>query len=387
MPRKTAPKARNDLHARLAARAKELEEENRRLRAGLAFLEGNQGGLETLSERILRISEITQELNTLDLERIGAVAVSRIPTLVRAASCSLYLYDYGENALQLLAASQKRTLSEQVSLKHPKQTVMAHAFQSRQTVLVRSFGDHEKETGVRLERPFASKYATETCISMPLMTANFLVGILNVADREGAPFDPATDLAPLEQVARVLSMAVRNCRLFKEVQSQAHTDALTKLGNFRAFQESLRAETHRAERYGRPLGLVMLDIDEFKQLNDAFGHQAGDLALSELGHIIRGAIRREDLAARYGGDEIAILLPETKPRGCLMVVQRLLAAVRAHAFTFEGRRLPISISIGVAAHRPPMTPPELVGKADEALYRAKQSGRNRFEFADGNPEA
>ena len=177
-------------------------------------------------------------------------------------------------------------------------------------------------------------------------------------------------------------MAIRNCRLFREVQSQAHTDALTKLGNYRAFHETLRSEMHRATRYGRPLGLIMLDVDSFKELNDQFGHQAGDFALSELGHAVRTSIRREDLGARYGGDEIAIVLPETKANGCLMVVQRLMAAVRSHDFTFEGKKIPVSISVGVATFKPEMSINEFVGAADAALYKAKQGGRNRYEMAE-----
>jgi len=177
-------------------------------------------------------------------------------------------------------------------------------------------------------------------------------------------------------------MAIRNCKLFREGQNQAHTDALTGLRNYRAFHETLRTEMHRSQRYGRPLGLIMLDIDFFKELNDRFGHQAGDAALSELGKVIRAATRREDFAARYGGDEIAILLPETAPPGCLSVVRRLLASVREHKFLFEGKRLPFSISLGVAFFKPDMSITQMVGAADQALYRAKQEGRDRFEAAE-----
>src|SRR5262249_45023738 len=127
---------------------------------------------------------------------------------------------------------------------------------------------------------------------------------------------------------------------------------------------------------------IMLDIDSFKALNDKFGHQAGDAALAELGRVVHESLRREDLAARYGGDEIAIILPETKPRGALMAVQRLLAAVRGRSFAHEGKTLPVSISAGVAPFRPEMSITQFVGAADEALYRAKQGGRNRYEVAE-----
>jgi diguanylate cyclase (GGDEF)-like protein len=358
----------------LALRIQELEEENRRLRARLES---------RLSERVLPLGDIAEEFNTLDLDRIAKVAVSRIPALLGARLCSLFLYDYETQELALTAHTHPRPLPERISLKAHRHSVMDRALTDRRPVAIHDFAEWEKAHRFRLERPFSGQYASETCLSVPLLTANFVVGVLNFADKEGGgPFDPVSEIPAVEHLSRVLAMAIRNCKLFREVQTQAHTDALTGLRNHRAFQETLRTEMHRSQRYGRPLGLIMLDIDLFKELNDRFGHQAGDAALTELGKVIRLATRREDFAARYGGDEIAILLPETSPTGCLSVVRRLLNSVRAHKFLFEGKRLPFSISVGVATFKPDMTITQLVGAADQALYRAKQGGRDRFEAAE-----
>jgi diguanylate cyclase (GGDEF)-like protein len=255
---------------------------------------------------------------------------------------------------------------------------MGRILQSREPLNINGFAQAERTLGLRFERPHAQGYRTETCLAIPLQTANFLVGVLNLADRDGGEGFRDDDLQVVDQLGRILSMAIRNCRLFREVQSQAHTDALTRLGNYRAFHETLRSEMHRSERYGRPLTLIMIDLDSFKSLNDEFGHQAGDAALAEMGRVVRESLRREDFAARYGGDEIAVILPETKSRGALMVVQRLLAAVRARKFVHEERVLPVSISAGVASFQPGMSVTQLVGSADEALYRAKQGGRDRY---------
>jgi diguanylate cyclase (GGDEF)-like protein len=363
-------------------RLRRIEEENRALRARLEFLSGSQGSIESLSSQVLRVNVLTQEFNTLDLDRIGEVAVTKIPAVVRARLSSLYLYDYGSNELVLLSQNGSVPLPERVSMKHHKTSVMGRVLQSREPVSVSGFAAFEKAHGLRFDRPFANRYETETCLSLPLQTANFLVGVLNLADRDGGGGFEEGDLPVLDQVGRVLAMAIRNCKLFREVQNQAHTDALTKLGNYRAFHESLRSEMHRSERYGRPLALIMIDIDSFKELNDRFGHQAGDAALMEMGAVIREALRREDMAARYGGDEIAIILPETKPRGALMVVQRLLASVRARKFAHENQALPVSISAGVAPYRAGMSITQFVGAADEALYRAKQAGRDRYEASE-----
>jgi diguanylate cyclase (GGDEF)-like protein len=260
---------------------------------------------------------------------------------------------------------------------------MDRALTERKSVAIHDFQAWEKEHKYKLERSFSSQYETDTCLSVPLLTANFVVGVLNLADKAGgAAFDVASEIPAVEHIARVLAMAIRNCKLFREVQNQAHTDALTGLRNYRAFHETLRTEMHRSQRYGRPLGLVMLDIDSFKALNDRYGHQAGDTALTELGKVIRAATRREDFAARYGGDEIAILLPETPAEGCLSVVRRLVTAVREHKIMFDGKRLPFSVSVGVAFFKPDMSITQMVGAADSALYKAKQGGKDRFEAAE-----
>ncbi|HXG59750.1 MAG TPA: sensor domain-containing diguanylate cyclase [Planctomycetota bacterium] len=385
MPRKA--RARRTARSKVAPAAEpppdvmRLEEENRRLRARLALVESARDG--AVAEAILRLHELFREFNTLDLDRIGLAATRKAAAVLRARRSSLYLYDYGTRELVLLAHTHGIPIAERVPVARPARTVMAHALEGRETLVAEDLDAYARERALSLDRPFAAQYATPSCICAPLLTANFIVGVLNFADKEGdAPFDPIRDRALVEQFSSVLAMAIRNCRLFKEVQSQAHTDALTRLGNYRAFHETLRSEMHRAARYDRPLGLIMLDIDSFKEINDRYGHQAGDAALAELGRLVRASIRREDAAARYGGDEIAVILPETRPQGCLMVVQRLMAAVRNHAFHFEGKRLPVTISVGVASFRPDMTITQFVRAADQALYRAKQRGRNRFETAD-----
>ena len=367
--KKTRPPPRN-----LASRVRELEEENRQLRDRLES---------HVSGRVLPLGEIAEEINTLDLDRIVGLATKRISALVRARLCSLFLYDYETQELVLASHTHPRPLPERIALKAHRHSVMDRALADRKTVAVNGFHDWEKAHKARLERSFSAEYETETCLSVPLLTANYIVGVMNLADKEGgAPFGAGTDVPAVEHLARVLAMAIRNCKLFREIQNQAHSDALTGLRNYRAFHEALRTEMHRSQRYGRPLGLVMLDVDSFKELNDRFGHQAGDAALTELGKVIRTVTRREDFAARYGGDEIAIILPETSSSGCLTVVRRLVTAVREQKIMFQGKRVPFSISVGVAFFKPDMSITQMVGAADQALYRAKQEGKDRFVAAE-----
>ena len=368
--------------AGLAERVRQLEETIRELRARQELLRDIRNRLSAVPDRIVAINRIIGELNTLDLDRIAEVATRKIPPLIGAKYCSLFLYDYDTDELVLKAHNHPGDLTHRLSIRRHRNTVMGIALKEKRTIHVSDFAEFEKSAGVRLERTFADKYASQACVSVPLLAGQFTVGVLNLADHEGGgPFDAVNDLPVVEQMAQMLAMAIRNCNLVGELKNQARTDGLTRLANYRAFHETLKSEMHRAIRYGRPLGLVMLDVDAFKEINDRYGHQAGDYALAELGKIIRNIVRREDLPARYGGDEVAIVLPETSPRGCQVVVRRLLSTVRSHDFTFEGQRIPVAISMGVAFFRPEMSITQFVGAADEALYKAKQAGKNRFVIA------
>jgi diguanylate cyclase (GGDEF)-like protein len=338
--------------------------------------------LEAELDRLRRVQALGETFQILDLDRLSAAAVKGVAGLLRARRVSLYLLDYGSDELVLAAKTLRRALAKRTSTSPARPTVMSEAARSRTPLRIEGFAARERETGTRLARPFSARYATERCVSVPLLSDQFLVGVLNAADpARGARFDPE-DLDALAPLWRALAMSIRNGRLFLNVRDQAHTDALTGLRNSRAFQETMRIELQRAARHRRPLGLILLDVDGFKALNDQRGHPAGDAALAALGEIVRRTMRKEDIPARYGGDEFAIVLPETPPAGGAAVAERLIRAVRAHRFSHDGRRLPVSISAGMAFWRPGMSAARLLRAADAALYRAKRAGKNRFEAAE-----
>jgi diguanylate cyclase (GGDEF)-like protein len=130
------------------------------------------------------------------------------------------------------------------------------------------------------------------------------------------------------------------------------------------------------------LSLILFDIDRFKSINDEMGHLGGDFILRELAAIVKGSIRKEELFARYGGEEFAIVLPETPLENGRLVAERIRVLVERHAFQYEGKSVPITISMGVAATagEVPLTPTDLIRIADEHLFTAKQTGRNRVVF-------
>jgi diguanylate cyclase (GGDEF)-like protein len=174
----------------------------------------------------------------------------------------------------------------------------------------------------------------------------------------------------------------------EEIYRLKTTDGLTGANNKRSFEEELQREFHRFLRYGRPLVLVMLDIDLFKNVNDTYGHLAGDRVLGELGRLIGGAVRSEDTFSRYGGEEFALLLPEMGLADGVRFAERLRADVEAARFEFDGMTIPITISGGVAGADSDMSGPDkFVAAADQLLYQAKRNGRNRIEPPCGSEPA
>ena len=156
-------------------------------------------------------------------------------------------------------------------------------------------------------------------------------------------------------------------------------DGLTQVHNKRAFQEALEREVSRSRRYQRPLSLAVFDIDHFKQINDSRGHLAGDAVLRQLAGLVAANVRREDIFARVGGEEFALLAPEVSLEGVHVAAEKLRALIERTTFRFEDHTIPVTISLGVAtlSADAAMGATELYAAADAKLYEAKSSGRNQ----------
>jgi diguanylate cyclase (GGDEF)-like protein len=164
----------------------------------------------------------------------------------------------------------------------------------------------------------------------------------------------------------------------EEIYRLTTVDGLTQVYNKRYFIETLEREIGRAQRYRRDLSLIMFDIDHFKQINDTYGHLAGDHVLKQLAAVIKSRIRREDILARYGGEEFSIVLPEIDNYNSLQFAEKIRKLTEKAVFKFEDTEIPVTISIGVASLTPEvLDPQEFVRQADQHLYDAKAQGRNR----------
>jgi diguanylate cyclase (GGDEF)-like protein len=209
------------------------------------------------------------------------------------------------------------------------------------------------------------------------------VGVISIV-REGANFNE-TERELFAYLVGQAAVSIENANLHETVQHQAVTDELTGLFNVRHFHESLDNEIERSRRFQSSVGLAMLDIDDFKRVNDTYGHQQGDLVLLEVARCLRALSRDIDEPARYGGEELAVILPQTDLNGAELLAERMRSAIAALSIKrLDGNgSLAVTASFGVASL--PMSAGDkesLIAAADAALYRAKRGGKNRVERAE-----
>jgi len=201
---------------------------------------------------------------------------------------------------------------------------------------------------------------------LPLVLPDTLLGFV--------VFD-TSNMGQYAAIARELAAAIKSTQLHAKILEMSQTDGLTNIYNRRFFEECFAKELERSRRYSRPLALIMIDLDHFKDYNDAFGHPAGDRALQEFAQVIRNEVRRNlDIVARYGGEEFVIVMPESTLDNALNLAERIRARLEASG----ALRSRLTTSIGVTAclaGRPDGD--TLLSQADMALYKAKKSGRNR----------
>jgi diguanylate cyclase (GGDEF)-like protein len=196
----------------------------------------------------------------------------------------------------------------------------------------------------------------------------------------GTSFDQRTRTLA-QSLAAQAAVALENARLHGIVQRQAITDELTELANRRYFMETLETELRRAERFDEPLALVFADLDDFKRVNDRFGHHVGDDVLRAFADVVRKRVRAIDLGARLGGEEFAVLLLETDLVGAEALAESLRSAVESlEVRVADGGAVKVTASFGVAAYPETHTADELMTAADRALYRAKREGKNRVSI-------
>lgn len=224
-------------------------------------------------------------------------------------------------------------------------------------------------------KPLFSPRGTEKHLALPMVLQDSVVGVIYFRWYRDLYQLTETNIQFCEVVAATAANALRNAQLFEEVEYRARTDFLTGLPNHRSFQVTLSAELGRAARHNHPTSLLIIDLDNLKAINDRFGHPRGDFVLRRVAERMRATCREFDFAARYGGDEFTVVLPETGLVAAVQVAERFREIVAAEEFEGIGY---LTVSIGVACcPTNAANKDDLIRAADQALYHAKDTGRNR----------
>jgi len=231
------------------------------------------------------------------------------------------------------------------------------------------------------DRPFLDLFGSPEMAVAPLVATKQTHGLIAVDNNLSGREITETFLHSLRMLAHEAGMALDNALLYEKTRQQAITDELTKLYNRRHIMSVLDIEIKKAQRYNRPLSVVMMDIDRFKGFNDNYGHQSGDSVLGQVGALLRAATRRTDIVGRYGGEEFLIILPETPADNAGIFAEKLRKLVESFGDRLNGSypKCRLSASLGVASVLPDDEVDSLISRADKALYQAKDEGRNKVK--------
>jgi diguanylate cyclase (GGDEF)-like protein len=309
--------------------------------------------------------------------------VAHIARIIEVDRCSVVRVWKGEDRLHVLASHEDPGVRD-VTLDLAAYPEIRQTLTTRAKVVIT---DAATDPLVRDVEEALKKARIRSIVVAPLILHDEEIGslLLRVARRDRAIQD--REIQFYEIVAEAAGTALERAHLVEKIETSnerltylATTDGLTSLYNHRFFRERLEEEFERAKRYKLPLSCIMADIDDFKKINDVFGHLRGDNVLCDVAKCIMRAVRKSDVVARYGGEEFAVILPQTDREGAVAEAERLLRMVSTHHFTAlpNDARITLSLGVGVLDVVRMSDADTLLKVADNALYKAKTTGKNRI---------
>ncbi len=352
-------------------------------------------------EQELRITELNKTINNLsilynisqavnfidDLKRLISVILDKAISTVNAEKGSLMLYDAADNTLQVKVVYGLKDKKHEDDINNglvectkmkPESGIAGKVFTEKKSIITNLGGKDP-----RFNQQFENENNVQSLICVPLIAKGECIGIINITNKKNGKLFTKKDLEFIEALANQAAIAVDNAQLYE----LATKDGLTKLYIHRHFYYLLESEIKRVQRYHHVLSLIMMDIDNFKQVNDTYGHLVGDMVLKEIASTIQKTIRHVDIPARYGGEEFTIILPETPALNAVTIAERLRKKISEIAVKVDDETvIRPTVSMGISEFPNAAEDiKELIDWADKALYVSKENGKNCIHlYFDGN---
>ena len=330
--------------------------------------------------RLRLISETgTMIASAMDYKTIGSVVYSKLKDLMPINAFALGLADLKRGELTFEYFVENNVEGEPfTSHIDNKDSLAAYCIRNNQDILIRDiFKDYsnyvEKTQYIALD----NNDPVHSLMFCPIIIGNTVRGVLTAQAKQIGVYKKH-HLETLHALAAYAGVAIQNAKLFHDVQTLATTDPLTGVANRRKFMDSFFMEIERSSRYGNSLSFIMFDIDLFKRVNDTYGHTIGDIVLQKSVKLAKENLRTTDIIGRYGGEEFTILLPNTHLEGAKIVAERMRNAFeQAEIEALPGKAVTFTASFGLAEFKDGDTMDGLLARADNALYYAKETGRNK----------
>jgi diguanylate cyclase (GGDEF)-like protein len=335
------------------------------------------------AERLLRrIYRLTKRIGAAGGDTLAQRIVDEVAMMFSAARVSLALYDQKDDRLKIKAA-RGLALSLLADIKiQPGDWIIGRVFGSGNAVIVNDV------RALPSPQSHHDRYRSQAFAVLPLTHRDQVIGVLSITDRrDGLAFD-APEQFVLNAIASVIGAALAGARTDAEIARLEHAasvDSLTGLVNRAYLDSRLQQEVARSKRQGTQFAVLMADIDDFKVINDTRGHQSGDAMLKGVGDIMRSAVRVFDVCARWGGDEFAVLMPNSDGASAIACAERIRLRTAQYLGDRDAGTVGVTISIGVAVGGPGDTAVDVISRADRALYDAKTNGKDTVRVSDGRP--
>lgn len=330
-------------------------------------------------ETVVAFSQIIS--STLDPGELLYRIVRKIAEIMPVTRCSMIRVDWFHRSA-FIVASFEDPLAAGMKLSLKKYPEIIHALTLKKPVVIKDVSTDPIMAGVK---EIIEPLGIRSVLVIPIFFRDRVIGTLFLRTSRTHSFS-GNEVRLLKTITNTSANALHNAFLFEQVEDEksrleklAITDFLTGIYNVRYFSHRIIEEFSRAIRYGLSISCLMLDIDFFKKINDAYGHKTGDKVLREFAQLLKKRSRKSDVLARYGGEEFILLLPQTPLKGAVREAERLCESVRNHKFRSLRNKGGVTVSIGVAVfpHDAVKTHDDLIVLADRALFAAKNSGRDR----------